>query len=69
MEPIKKFNEYTKSMYENKSAFDKEKIVYKTYFPKDNEDGYIYIRDKQKCCGTFSTVDTNMQISKNSVVV
>ena len=34
MEPIK---EYTKSIYENESAFDKEKIVYKTYFPKDND--------------------------------
>jgi hypothetical protein len=42
MEPIKKFNEYTKSIYENESVFDKEKIVYKTYFPKDNEDDYVY---------------------------
>jgi hypothetical protein len=26
MEPIKKFNEYTKSIYENESAFDKESV-------------------------------------------
>lgn len=53
MEPIKKFNEYTKSIYENESTFDKEKIVYKTYFPKDNEDDYVYIRDNKKMLWDF----------------
>ena len=58
MNYIKGFEEYTntdknKPICENELKFEEESIVYKTYYPKVNEDDYAYVRDNRKLLWDF----------------
>ena len=60
MEYIKKFDEYIKGCDDNinMSLFEginleQDSIVYKSYYPKKNEDDNIYIRDNRKMLWNF----------------
>ena len=55
MKNIKSFYEYTSGHYDNEniplfeeSNLEQENVVYKSYYPKENQDDDIYIRDNRK---------------------
>ena len=51
------------------SNIEQEMVVYRTYYPIENNDDYIYIRDNKNCYGIFLMKDTNMQNLKSFAVV
>ena len=59
MKHIKNFNEFSNScdiassVFENELVFEPDELTYKTYFPKDNEDDYVYISDNKKMLWDF----------------
>lgn len=59
MKHIKKISEFSNncniisSVFENELVDEKNGLVYKTYFPKENRDDYIYIRDNRKMLWDF----------------
>ena len=60
MKNIKSFYEYTSGCYDNvniplfeESNLEQENVVYKSYYPKENNDDYIYIRDNTKMLWNF----------------
>ena len=60
MKNIKSFYEYTSGCYDNvniplfeESNLEQENVVYKSYYPKENNDDYIYIRDNAKMLWDF----------------
>ena len=76
MEYIKSFHEYTSGCYDNvnmplfeESNLEQENVVYKAYYPQENQEDNIYIRDNKNCYGIFLMKDTNMQNLKSFAVV
>lgn len=70
------FYEYTSGCYDNvniplfeESNLEQENVVYRSYYPIENNDDYIYIRDNKNCYGIFLMKDTNMQNLKSFAVV
>lgn len=59
MEHIKNFNEFSNScdiassVFENELVLEPDGLTYKTYFPKENQDDYIYVRDNRKMLWNF----------------
>ena len=60
MKNIKSFYEYTSGCYDNvniplfeESNLEQENVVYKSYYPIENNDDYIYIRDNAKMLWDF----------------
>ena len=60
MKNIKSFYEYTSGCYDNvniplfeESNLEQENVVYKSYYPIENNDDYIYIRDNTKMLWNF----------------
>ena len=60
MKNIKSFYEYTSGCYDNvniplfeESNLEQENVVYKSYYPIENNDDYIYIRDNKKMLWNF----------------
>ena len=60
MEYIKSFHEYTSGCYDNvnmplfeESNLEQENVVYKAYYPQENQEDNIYIRDNRKMIWNF----------------